>query len=848
MIYYISALILSILYIGVWFYFSKQTSKSIAPIRVFFSELEKITQGLRYWTFHSFNELKAKSIDPPWTPPILKIFPVKRINIDLIDRYKAEFVTLDQTRSVFNKTFIHNEAVICASLFQRVNGLPLTEKQREAVIIDEFRHLVVAGAGTGKTSTLVTKIVYLTERLGVNPSRILALSFTKVAVDEMRQRLKAITGKEITVRTISSFGLNVIRELAGNISKVSEKAPEQRDSSEFGKFFETEISKNVSDLVYQGEFVEFLMVHLPFPKTTDEYRKESEQIRATQKELALDGNIYRSNEEIIIANFLYLHGVNYEYEKCYTTNDGTEYENYKPDFYLKDYGIWIEHFALINERGDVPPFFSGQGRKSASQLYNEQRNWKLKFHKANGTLLIQTFSFQVKYGTLLKELGKSLSSHGIKLKNPEEVFIRLKESSSFKNMITLISTFITLIKSCSLSVDDLREKISKNKLGRRYEVFVNLIEPLLIGYEEYLRINNLIDFSDMVNKATDFIIEEKPDLAIDYILIDEFQDLSVGQMRLIKAILQNNPSIKLFGVGDDWQSIYRFAGVDVSMMTNFENYFGKAEITRLETTFRFSQEIADASSNFVMANPSQIKKNITSTKTQINGSIKLVSVYPDYFYSKPGSSLPVNDPLNYILDEIHKTRGDNKTSILILGRFKTDIQHLIQPVFRKYHKYDIAYRTVHAAKGAEADFTILWNVNGNTFPCSKEDDPVLNLVLAQNDEIMNAEERRLFYVALTRTKNIVYVLYTVNNLSPFIEEMQGIYVNYQSCPSPDCNGILVTRINNKDNSIFLGCSNFPQCKQTRSVPTQNNVMKFEKWNVTKPQPNGSLVCIKQRTS
>ncbi len=408
MIYLTSAIIVSILYICFWIYFSRQIGKSNRSINIFLSELKKTRAGIRYWTFQSLDELKAKSIAPPSTPAILSIFPIKKTDINLLDEYKVELISLEKTREEFNQRFIQNEIANCSSLFQRINSFDLTPKQIEAIIIDEFRHLVVAGAGTGKTSTLVTKIAYLTERLGVNPARILALSFTKSAVIEMKQRIKVSTGKEINVRTINSFGLKVIRELAGDNSEVSEIEPDRGESSKFRDFFANEINRNARDTVYQGDFIEFMLVHLPFPILTDDYNKASEQARATQKQQSFDGKIYRSNEEITIANFLFLHGVKYEYEKAYITSDGMEYPNYKPDFYLIDYDVWIEHFALINEHGDVPKFFSGEGKKSAKQLYNEQRDWKLKHHRVNGTKLIQTFSYQVKDGTLLPSLERNL--------------------------------------------------------------------------------------------------------------------------------------------------------------------------------------------------------------------------------------------------------------------------------------------------------------------------------------------------------------------------------------------------------------------------------------------------------
>ena len=190
----------------------------------------------------------------------------------------------------------------------------------------------------------------------------------------------------------------------------------------------------------------------------------------------------------------------------------------------------------------------------------------------------------------------------------------------------LIVTFIQLYKSRGYSInefDSLFENDSITFMDKRNNAFLKIVKPILIYYEEKLKEKNAIDFNDMINKATEYINNHDITFPYKYIIIDEYQDISYGRYKLIKAIIERSGA-KLICVGDDWQSIYRFSGSDLDLFTNFEKYFGETSILKIEQTYRNSQELLDIASKFIEENPNQLKKVLKSNK-HIENPIEVIN-------------------------------------------------------------------------------------------------------------------------------------------------------------------------------------------------------------------------------
>jgi DNA helicase-4 len=318
-----------------------------------------------------------------------------------------------------------------------------------------------------------------------------------------------------------------------------------------------------------------------------------------------------------------------------------------------------------------------------------------------------------------------------------------------------------------------------------------------------------VDFEDMLVKAADHLERNNVDLGYDLVLVDEFQDASHARVRLVAGLV-NKPHRHVLAVGDDWQSINRFAGADISAMTDFREWFGDHEQLQLTRTFRFSQDLADASSRFVTSNPKQIAKTVTAdrpTRDDDQASVEFV-------YAKP-SEASVADQLAAISKELKRpgSKARDRASVFILGRYGFDKDHVPSIV---PEQLDITFSTVHSSKGLEADYVIVPNMAVGTygFPSEIADDPVLDLAMTEPDPYPTAEERRLFYVALTRAREKVILMTDETRPSPFVVELLATQDTDPGDPKlhicMKCRkGTMVERRSRY--GAFYGCSRFPGC-------------------------------------
>ena len=106
--------------------------------------------------------------------------------------------------------------------------------------------------------------------------------------------------------------------------------------------------------------------------------------------------------------------------------------------------------------------------------------------------------------------------------------------------------------------------------------------------------------------------------------MDEFQDISVDRYNFLKVLREGNPPAKLYCVGDDWQSIYRFSGSDMALFNQFSEYFGATEINKIETTYRFGEPLVSLSSHFIQRNKSQIQKDIHSFSSEMKTELEFL--------------------------------------------------------------------------------------------------------------------------------------------------------------------------------------------------------------------------------
>jgi DNA helicase IV len=310
-----------------------------------------------------------------------------------------------------------------------------------------------------------------------------------------------------------------------------------------------------------------------------------------------------------------------------------------------------------------------------------------------------------------------------------------------------------------------------------------------------------------------------------YIIVDEFQDMGHGRAELIKSLRKQSPGCKLFCVGDDWQSIFRFAGSDISLMTNFGEHFGEFRRFNLTKTYRFNNRIANFSEKFIMKNPAQLRKELVTDKT---------SDSPKVMYHVRDQKC---DPTPKILQSISETSSGKSPSILLLYRYGRDLKNILNHYRPKFPSLNLDAMTIHKSKGLEADYVIVGGLSDGKlsdgkygFPSRIVDDSVLELVLPSKDSHPHAEERRLFYVALTRARDTVHLIAENGNESEFImeifsdastnyhfeisssaEQANIVLTKLNSLQCPKCGSGFLTKIKDINNWIFQ-CSKRPICR------------------------------------
>ena len=714
----------------------------------------------------------------------------------------------DSIRTALNEQIVSAVQKNQGDYFDRVEKNPLTKKQREACASDEDSTLVIAGAGTGKTSTILAKIGLLLRTKQCSEDEILAISFTSKSANELAERVKEILKVDLRVSTFHKLGLDTLARLDGGKPTL---APFADDPEEKAKVIDLVVGDLKEDARFLERLLSFCAYHRIEPKQSWEFNTLAEYSNwiRSNKIVSLDGIPKKSFQECVIANWFILNGVRFEYERPYEHPTKTvERRQYCPDFCLLDAGIYIEHFG-VDESGNPAPYIN------ASQ-YRQGMAWKRELHKKHKTIMLETYSWQHEKGILLSGLEEALKAREVVFApiDPSEALAMLNKSGMVSQFSKLVGTFLTLYKG---NGNRLAEHGRPNSIfgKQREKLFLLLFELIFQEYEARNRTKSQIDFEDMIVQASQAVTVKAYSAPYRYILIDEFQDISPGRAELVKAIRGQARDCALFAVGDDWQSIYRFAGADIGGMTKFDEIFGATRRVALDTTFRFDNQSVAVSSTFVLKNKAQITKELDTVK---KSGVPSLVIY---------KRAPSEAPLDWSLNDI-EVRAPNGASVLILERYNF---HLPQDaewarLRKKFPKLKIDKMSIHAAKGLEADYVVMGLRGGPWgFPSQVVDDPLFEMVLTQADSHPHGEERRLFYVALTRARNRTYlVCETGQDASEFAVELlsdneypkEVFGVDTQKLVCRKClSGTMLLR--DGSNGKFYGCSNYPLCANTEQT-------------------------------
>ena len=711
--------------------------------------------------------------------------------------------------------------------------IKLDNEQRRVVVSDEDNTLVIAGAGAGKTTTVAAKVKYLVDKKGIESKDILVISFTNKAVDELKERINKKLRIDCKISTFHRVGFDLIN--------TSEEKKSVKEESFLGACVRDYLkTKILSDKNMASKILLFFASYLNLPPHFDmpleeffEYASRNEfntmrgDLKAYAEQIAsqrektqrtIKNERVASYQELQIANFLFINGIDYKYEDPYKFHIEGSHKIYLPDFHIFQDGkdAYLEHFGMISDKGT-----NSSRSQQEIERYLKAIKDKIQLHKEHGTTLLKTFGGYSDGRDIVEHLREELTKHGFKLNQRPEEDILSQVISSEQNryigkLIKLVVSFIEAYKTNGYNAGHFK-MLKRKTNNERDKLFLDIAEGTYNYYQNELKINYAIDFSDMINDSVEIINNMKENnekIPYKYIIVDEYQDISHQRYNLTRD-LSKIANAKIVAVGDDWQSIYAFSGSDITLFTEFKKSIvnprlGFAEL-RINNTYRNAQELINIAGEFVQRNSTQLPKALKSPKKLKDPVIIYSYCDDDKKIEEEGlrnSRFQRANTLEAILDKLVSedssilNRDEGKEPILLIGRFGFDAENLAignlkedlfgpketetepynifdyyeanrRVVSKKYPTLRMAFMTAHSSKGLTYDNVIIINgLNGtNGFPSKKEDDPVMDLVIKRDRAIEYAEERRLFYVALTRTSNRVYIIAPETRPSEFVTEL-----------------------------------------------------------------------------
>lgn len=736
-----------------------------------------------------------------------------QINEDLLNKKNNDFVEekLIEYKDYFDHIFI--------DVGENIN---LDEEQRRIVLRDDDYCLINAGAGSGKSTTMAAKVKYLVDKLNVKPEEIIMLTFTKKSSEDLDEKVNDLLDLGIPVSTFHSLGMKFIKKFYPYpIQVVGADEQKQIICNYIKELFRNktklkeliELFKKYENKSYIAKgFIENFENFDTFEDYFEDYKKRKYLIENNKQggihqylinRLSLRNSLYtikgekvKSLGEVRIANFLYINGIDYSYEKIFEekVNEDTSYQ---PDFTIEYQGkkIYIEYFGLsscYNERNEI--------NKKEIAKYNKTRKIKERFQENNNNDFIN-LDYKTKDGDFIKTLEKELLSRNIVFsrKNDKEIFDRILDNNltaEFFKFTDLVISFIDIFKNMLVDDEDymFNKRISEIKQEKfkyyyyseneRTEVECRIkaleyLKEIYKYYQKYLLDNHMIDYSDMINLSYKQIIKEiknkYPELNYKYIIVDEYQDITFQRFLFVKRLIEYF-NAKLISVGDDWQSIYAFAGSRLDLFNKFSELFlNSKDDMYLSTTYRYGQELVDITSKFMLENEEQSRKHIKSIKN-LEHPIELCEYkgYEEY------------EEINKLVHKLYTENPNNE--ILILARTNECLNKLAKSEFftkgvndvlicKDLPEAKIEVLTMHRSKGLTSDQVIVFGLREKLFPSKGRPSHWIFEYFkldSINEQMPFAEERRLFYVALTRTRNRVYLVVPNSriNKSEFINEIE----------------------------------------------------------------------------
>lgn len=703
----------------------------------------------------------------------------------------------------------------------------LNDQQRKAVLSDNKRVLVLAGAGSGKTKTLLNKINYLINDEDADSKSILAITFTKNAANEMIDRMilgadktgfyakvissKGITQKElsverkkmlekhawlnrITIKTFHSLCYQIMRNEGVNVFDNQFKlVPKFIDNtSEFkglsASETESEITQKVTIKLSENRNYLIALKRFIIDYYVDKIREDegSLEFRPEGKFFTtLKGEKVRSKSEQFIADWLFRNNIDYKYEKSVRIGKNT----FHPDFFIPSANIYLEHVSNLSH----PTF------------------WKEMELKKGGMTCIKTFDKATHNSAVFNQvLNKVIKGRLTTNLDSATVLHYHEEFAGFKKELNKFFRSVLdvkgAIKTSNKSFDTIAEAAKKSE-HERVRLFYRVAIPIMKGYFDYCTDHSYLDFDGLIEYSLKLFKEhqatrERYQKQYKYIMVDEFQDVNNQQVEFLKHLI--NKDSQLFCVGDDWQSIYGFRGSVVEYIVNFKEHFKDPELIKLNLNYRSTDHIVKASNEIIKKNKFQISKEISAVK---KGGAKIEVNYAEL----------EGETENFIYRKIqqHLEEGISPEKILILYR-RSAMKVTVQEALEKSGVY-VQFKTIHGAKGLEAEVVFILGLNSapGGFPDPWMQDKIYHVIKKTEYNTLLEEERRLFYVALTRAKKHLYLMSQKGSVSEFVKDIPKdlVLINENELSPIEFEIVVCENCNSKIEEHYKFC---PECGVTIS--------------------------------
>ena len=666
----------------------------------------------------------------------------------------------------------------------------LDAHQRRAAACFEDRAMVTAGAGSGKTRTMVARAGYAVRRLGTPPEAIAFITFTNKATGEIRQRTRArLPG--LQVGTIHQLARRVLKLVDGRTVQLSPMAEDDGlRLRRIAGWIREEINRDpglAADVALRRNARTAVV-------------KDGEPVE--RHRIPPDGREVKSHGEVVIGTLLHAAGVPFKYEASFplparkaegaagVAAPPEDLRDYRPDFYLPDDpeapvtaagGVWLEHYAH-GRNGRAPAEFAG---------YEEARAWKRRLHESLSTRYVETSFGDLQRAWdgdgpgMAEVLVERLRAVGVEIDDPE--WWAVEATDDVGDGPDAAPGPLTL------EVDAWIGAVRRRPAGRPPPTAPADVGALRrIGgavrrrYEQELADTGTTDHDGTILEATD-AARRRPDLLPwRHVIVDEYQDVNPAQAVFVHALTTpkgpgtGGEGATLIGVGDDWQAIFGFQGGDAPLIRTTADPAGVVrtlcEPITLVNAYRFGQRLADASRAVVTMDPKARDRRLRGLGPEPVGGVPPVSVIgarptpalaAELGPTAPPTTAAVLAAFAYWIPE-HEAETEEEAAepitVLVMGRRNIDVsdpppdgrggagldRRRLNAAARQYG-LAVEYRTIHAAKGAEADYAVLID-SGVPRSATAPAQLALDRAITAETGGSRDDAHQLWYVALTRAR------------------------------------------------------------------------------------------------